>query len=135
MGRYDDIINLPAHQSTKHPPMSRMNRAAQFAPFAALTGYGAAITETGRLTDNQIELNDETAAVLNEKLRIIIESIKDHPHIEVIYFLPDTRKAGGKYVVSEGDVKSIDLYNRQITFTDKSSIPIDSISDIQIQSE
>lgn len=133
MGRYDDIINLPAHKSTNHPPMSTINRAAQFAPFAALTGYDAAIKETGRLTDDQIELNDETAAVLNEKLQIIIESIRDHPHIEVIYFLPDSRKSGGRYVVSEGNVKSVDLYNRQIIFTDKNSIPIDTISDIQIK--
>ena len=85
MGEYDDIINLPHHQSAKHKQMSRLNRAAQFAPFAALTGHGAAISEAARLTDEKIELEEEIISILNEQIQIIYENISEKPFVEINY--------------------------------------------------
>ena len=85
---YDDIINLPHHVSTRHPQMSMMNRAAQFAPFAALTGHAAAIEETARLTDTQMELADEDSEILNQKKAYLRKNINEHPPISITYFEP-----------------------------------------------
>lgn len=93
--RYDDIIHLPHHISKTRPQMSMMDRAAQFSPFAALTGYDAAIKETGRLTDEKIELGEETKAVLDRKQSYLSDMISVQPEITVTYFLPDERKSGG----------------------------------------
>lgn len=132
MGEYDDIINLPHHQSAKHKQMSRLNRAAQFAPFAALTGHGAAISETARLTDEKIELGEEIISILNEQIQIIYENISEKPFVEINYFAPDDCKSGGKYVMVSGNVRRIDDYNREIIFTDDLRIPIDDIYSINI---
>ena len=141
MGEYDDIINLPHHQSAKHKQMSRLNRAAQFAPFAALTGHGAAISETARLTDylrsisdedDEIELEEEIISILNEQIQIIYENISEKPFVEITYFVPDNRKSGGNYVTVSGNVRRIDDYNREIIFTDDLRIPIDEIYSINI---
>jgi len=92
--KYNDIINLPAHRV--YPPrISKCDRAAQFAPFAALTGFGAVINETARLTDSKPELDEQSAALLNERIRIIEENIKQKPELNVTFFVPDKRKKGG----------------------------------------
>ena len=100
--RYDDIINLPHHVSQKHAPMARADRAAQFSPFAALTGLDAALRETARLTDQRITLDEYEQAALDETLQAVRDALtkKEHPTVEVCYFVPDTRKAGGAYCLS-----------------------------------
>ena len=128
---YDDIINLPHHVSSKHPQMSMMNRAAQFAPFAALTGHAAAIEETARLTDEQMELADEDNEILNQKMAYLWEAINEHPTISITYFEPDKKKAGGKYVSIEGLLQNIDDYNQTIVLKNGEAIPMKYILDIQ----
>lgn len=129
---YDDIINLPHHVSTWHPQMSMMNRAAQFAPFAALTGHSAAIEETARLTDSQQELADEDSEILNQKMAYLRETINEHPTISITYFEPDKKKAGGAYKSTEGQLQNIDDYNQTIVLKNGEAIPLNSILDIQL---
>lgn len=129
--RYDDIIHLPHHVSKTRPQMSMMDRAAQFSPFAALTGYDAAIKETGRLTDEKIELGEETKAVLDRKQRYLSDMISVQPEITVTYFLPDERKSGGTYLSVTGKLKRIDEYERIMILTDGKKIPLDDIMDIE----
>ena len=112
--------------------MSNYDRAAQFSPFAALTGFEAAIQETARLTDRRIDLDEGGKALLDEKLRLIGENIQDAPEIRVTYFRPDLRKAGGAYVQKCGRVKKLDAYSRSIVFGDGVAIRLEDISDIQI---
>lgn len=130
--RYDDIISLPHHVSAKHPSMPAADRAAQFAPFAALTGFGAAITETGRLTDEKAELDEYEKAALNEKLSVIAERLDEHPTAAITFFQPDEKKSGGAYVTVTGAVKKIDEYKRRVVLTDGKAIPIDDIMDIEV---
>jgi hypothetical protein len=132
MNEYDDIINLPHHVSSRHPQMSMMNRAAQFAPFAALTGHSAAIEETACLTDEQHELADEDSDALNQKMAYLRETINDHPIITITYFEPDKKKAGGKYKSIEGQLKNIDDYNQSIILKSGEVIFLKSILDIQL---
>lgn len=129
--RYDDIIHLPHHVSKTRPQMSMMDRAAQFSPFAALTGYDAAIKETGRLTDEKIELGEETKAVLDRKQCYLSDMISVQPEITVTYFLPDERKSGGTYLSVTGKLKRIDEYERMMILTDGKKIPLDDIMDIE----
>lgn len=129
--RYDDIIHLPHHVSKTRPQMSMMDRAAQFSPFAALTGYDAAIKETGRLTDEKIELGEETKAVLDRKQRYLSDMISVQPEITVTYFLPDERKSGGTYLSVTGKLKRIDEYERMMILTDGKKIPLDDIMDVE----
>ncbi|MBR2431755.1 MAG: hypothetical protein IKB23_02460, partial [Clostridia bacterium] len=103
--KYDDIINMPHHISHTRPRMSNYDWADQFSPFAALTGYDAAVKETERLTDQKLELTDDEKIALNEKLQIIIENIDNIPNVTLTYFEPDKRKAGGKYITKSGKVK------------------------------
>ena len=133
MNEYDDIINLPHHVSSRHPQMSMMNRAAQFAPFAALTGHAAAIEETARLTDEQHELADEDSEALNQKMAYLRETINEHPTITITYFEPDKKKTGGKYKSIEGLLQNIDDYTQTIVLKSGVSVPFASILDIQIQ--
>ena len=133
MNEYDDIINLPHHVSKSHAQMSMMNRAAQFAPFAALTGHSAAIEETARLTDEQHELADEDSEALNQKMAYLRETINEHPTITITYFEPDKKKAGGKYKSIEGLLQNIDDYTQTIVLKSGVSVPFASILDIQIQ--
>ena len=128
---YDDIINLPHHVSTRHPQMSMMNRAAQFAPFAALTGHSAAIEETARLTELQQELADEDNEILNQKMTYLREAINEHPTISITYFESDKRKSGGRYMSIEGQLQNIDDYNQTIVLKNGETIPLKSILDIQ----
>lgn len=131
--RYDDIIDLPHFVSKKRPQMPVENRAAQFAPFAALVGYDAAIKETARLTSKRILLDDGDKIMLNGLLQHISEHIKSQPEVTITYFLPDERKSGGAYVDLTGRVKKIDEYERMILMMNGSIIPIDEV--IAIESE
>ena len=127
---YDDIINLPHHTSVSRPHMSAHDRAAQFSPFAALTGYGSAIAETARLTDARVELDEYTKADLNEKLCIMQERIAQQPEVSITYFQPDKVKAGGAYITASGYVKKIDSYENTVILQDATKIPIDDILEI-----
>ena len=129
MSAYDDIINLPYPQKPRR--MSNYNRAAQFSPFAALTGHDDAIKETARLTDKKIELDETTKMILNEKFNFIMEHIYDQPEITVTYFIPDTLKDGGMYVDFVGKVKKYDYLNRILCFTDNTEIKVDDILEIE----
>ena len=128
---YEDIINLPHHVSKTRLQMSMLDRAAQFSTFAALTGYDAAIKETGRLTDEKIELDEDTKAALDMKQAYLIEMIDEQPEITIIYFLPDARKVGGAYVTVTGNLKRFDEYERLLILTNGKKIPMDDIADIE----
>lgn len=130
MGNYEDIINLPHHVSSTRPKMSMIDRAAQFSPFAALTGYDAAIKETGRLTDSKIELDDEGLNDLNMKFQFLLEHLKDEPEVSINYFKADEKKAGGAYLEAIGIVKKLDDFERLITMQDGTKIPMDDILNI-----
>lgn len=130
---YDDIINLPHHVSTTHPHMTVIDRAAQFSPFAALTGFDAAIKETARLADKRVELDEYIKDALNDRLQIIADRIKEHPEITITYFQPDAKKSGGAYVTAIGTAKKIDEYERVVTMANGTVIPIDEIISIDGQ--
>lgn len=132
-GDYNDIINLPHHQSDRRSHMSLYDRAAQFAPFSALTGHDDAIKETARLTDKKIELDDYDKMLLDNKMTFILNHIYEQPEITVTYFIPDTNKEGGMYLDFAGNIKKYDSVQRIICFTDKTEISIDDI--IEIKSE
>lgn len=129
-GKYDDIINLPHHMSETHPPMSMRNRAAQFAPFAALSGHNDAIQETARHTDDFQEIDESNIEILNRKIMELRNHINEHPQISVTYFKPDAHKEGGCYSIKTGNIKKIDDYEQVLQFTDTDTIPIQSIFDI-----
>ena len=129
--KYDDIINLPHPTSKKHPRMSLYARAAQFSPFAELTGHEAAIKETARRTDEKLMLSDEVIAELNEKLKLIAETIGTQQVVRITYFVPDNKKAGGAYISHAGYVKRIDKYEHTVVMEDKTVIPSEQISDIE----
>ena len=131
-GKYDDIINLPHPDSPKHPRMSLYDRAAQFSPFAALTGHGAAIAETGRLTDQRMELDEYEMVRVDAELQRLQELLPDRPAASVTYFVPDERKAGGSYQTVTGEVKRIDTVSGMIQMTDRQLIPIADIFSIEI---
>lgn len=126
-GEYEDIIYLPHHVSSKRPQMSMSDRAAQFSPFAALTGYDDAIQETGRLTEQKIELDEETLEKLDERFQILQEHLCEQPEVRFTYFKPDERKAGGAYLTVSGVVRKIKLYEREILLQDGTIIPVDDI--------
>ena len=126
-GRYDDIINLPHLTSKKHPRMSRSDRAAQFAPFSALTGFSAAIDETARLTEERLELDEYEKLAISDAINEIISVISTQPLIDVTYFIADSYKSGGKYVGVSGNVKKIDEQEGIIVLTDNTRIPISDI--------
>lgn len=128
---YEDILNLPHHVSKTRPQMSMLDRAAQFSPFAALTGYDDAIKETGRLTDEKIEMDEDRKAALDMKQANLIEMIDEQPEISITYFLPDTKKSGGAYVTVTGNLKRFDEYERLLILTDGKKIPMDDIADIE----
>lgn len=106
------------------------DRAAQFAPFAALTGYDAAIKETGRLTDDKIELDEEALTALDMKYQLLMDALDDAPEVTITYFQPDERKAGGKYIMATGALKKVDDFERRITMQDGTKIPMDDVISI-----
>ena len=128
--RYDEIIHLPHHISKTRQQMTMSDRAAQFAPFAALTGYDSAIKETGRLTDEKIELDEEALTTLDMKYQFLMDALDDEPEVTITYFQPDERKAGGKYVSATGTVKKVDDFERRITMRDGAKIPMDNVLSI-----
>jgi hypothetical protein len=129
-GKYDDIIGLPHHVSASRPHMPAAGRAAQFAPFAALAGYDAAVKETARITDERPELDEHEKEALNDKLRAIGENQGRAPAVTVRYFLPDEKKPGGAFVTVSGTVKRIDELERAVIMDDGRRIPIDNITEI-----
>ena len=120
------MLALPHHVSRKHPPMSLHDRAAQFSPFAALTGYEDAIEETARLTEQRVELDEEAKSRLNHRLEQLL-LLPQHPEASVTYFQPDERKSGGAYVTRAGLLKKIDTYERSIRLEDGFLIPLDEL--------
>lgn len=135
-GKYDDIIKLSHHISKKHPQMSMEERAAQFAPFAALVGYEDAVEETARITTKRIELNEEEKNALDIKLQMLNEQIRVqiYPNVIIMYFVPDLKKDGGKYIKVSGTVKRIDEYKQLIILDDKTEISINEIISINGES-
>ena len=130
MGKYDDIINLPHPEPKKHPRMSMENRAAQFSPFAALTGHNEAIKETERLTDSKIELAEDTITDINRTLMWIRDNIKSRPQAVVTYFVPDYKKTGGKYITATVNIVKIDEVNNAIVTADEVTIAVHNILEI-----
>ena len=128
MSKYDDIINLPHHRSKTHPHMALIDRASQFAPFAALTGYGDAIDETARLTDGRPDLDEQQLAELNERLLQIMA--KPNTVVRITYFVPDEKKEGGRYEQTEGIIKKIDEIVKAIVTDRGERIPIENIVEL-----
>ena len=126
-GEYDDIISLPHHMSLKHPRLPMANRAAQFAPFAALTGFDGVIAETGRLTDRFIPLDEDQKEAIDLRLDILKDRIREKPEAAFTYFVRDEKKEGGSYRSASGAVKRIDDVERRIILTDGTKIDIDSL--------
>ncbi len=131
-GPYEDIIQLPHHTSPTRPRMSMSDRAAQFSPFAALTGYEAAIQETGRLTETRLLLTEDELEILNRKYCLLEDSIRTGCDVIISYFLPDNRKDGGAYCSVCGIVKKIDLSAREIYMTNGTVIQMDDVADITV---
>lgn len=133
MGQYDDIINLPHHVSPTRPQMPMSDRAAQFSPFAALTGYSDVISETARLTEKKAELNEEALNILNIKFQALTEDLKNEPYVVFKYFQPDERKEGGALIEKKGNIKKIDYFERLITLKDGTKLLMDNIIDIEAE--
>ncbi len=129
--KYDDIINLPHHVSSTRPHMSIEERAAQFSPFAALTGHEDAIKETARQTEREIILDENELEILDEKLKAILSDKSDNKNIKVVYYVPDENKNGGKYVECSGRVKKMDEYRHVLVMEDGTEINVGRIADIQ----
>ena len=127
---YEDINHLPHHVSQTRPRMPMEDRAAQFSPFAALTGYDAAIKETARQTQERMDLDEYEKEALNEQLQLLAGQLPDSPSVRITYFQPDARKEGGAYVTHEGTVKKIAAYKRMLIMADRVSIPLDEIMEI-----
>ena len=129
-GKYDEIIDLPHHVSKTRPQMPMSDRAAQFSPFAALTGYDSAIKETGRLTDEKIELGEESLTALNARYQMLMDVLAEGPEVRITYFKPDERKAGGAYVTITGAIRKIDDFE-QIIMQDGTRIPMDDVLSLE----
>ena len=127
---YRDIIDLPAPVSSRHPQMPLQNRAAQFMPFAALTGYGDAIEETARVTDEKLELTEDELLILDQQLAELRPLLSQRPEVTFVYFEPDARKEGGAYITRAGIVKKIDDYRRSILLEDGTVIPMDALREL-----
>ena len=131
MKDYSKIISLPHHQSATRKRMSNYDRAAQFAPFAALTGHDEAIKETARLTDDYMEMGEDRLGELSAKIKLLIDKLSEQPEITVVYFIPDERKSGGSYAEKTGVVRIIDEYERKLVFYDGDKILIDRVADFK----
>ena len=127
--KYDSILYLPHHVSATRAPMPMSDRAAQFSPFAALTGFDAAIAETGRLTQEKIELDEEQLCLLNRKLQLLMDDPAER-EVTLTFFRPDSRKDGGAYVTVTGFLKKVDSYERIIVMTDGTKIPMEDVCHI-----
>lgn len=132
MGKYDDILHLPHHVSTVRPRMSMHDRAAQFSPFAALTGYDAVISETGRRTDGRLELTEDKKAELDKALQHLLQELPGHPAVRVTCFVPDQRKEGGAYVTVTGNACSLQTHERLLIMMDGTEIQLDDIVELEL---
>ncbi|MBR1470634.1 MAG: YolD-like family protein [Lachnospiraceae bacterium] len=132
MGEYDDIIDHPHHQSKTRPHISMLKRAAQFAPFSALSGYDEAVEETARITDHRMELDDEEMALLNDKLQYLSMTCTEHPRVSITYFANDTSKEGGSYETVTGSIKKIDAVLHYVLMEDGTRIAINDIYTIEL---
>ena len=133
-GPYDDILHLPHPTSKRHPRMPIADRAAQFSPFAALTGHKAAIEETARVTERRIELDEDAKEQLDQTLQLLMERIDEQPEITVTWFSPDKKKAGGQYHTATGKLKRIDTQESRLILTDGTQIPLEDLLEIRIES-
>lgn len=131
LNNYDDIIHLPHHVSEKHMQMSIHDRSAQFAPFAALNGYGEEVDETARLTESRVDLDENRKEIMDEKLMALQEHIKENPEVTITFFVPDEKKSGGKYLTEVGVIKKIDSYNHKIIMQNGLGILIEDMYDIE----
>lgn len=132
MNRYDDILHLPHHVSSKRDPMSLHDRAAQFSPFAALVGYEDAIREAGRLTDSRITLSDTATEEVDRVLRALQARLEERPHVRLTYFSPDLRKSGGENRSVTGIIRKIDTYRRHVLLEEGLAIPLEEIVSVEI---
>lgn len=130
MGKYDDIIHLPHHVSSTRPHMPMTDRAAQFMPFRALTGYEDAVRETARYTDERIELTEDEKALLDMRLQKLADEISNQPKVTLTYFRPDKKKAGGAYICVTGQLKKIDDHEGYLILTGGERILIEDILEI-----
>ena len=130
---YDDILYLTRPDSGRRARMPNLDRAAQFSPFAALTGFDAAIAETGRLTESRIELDEDEKALLDEKMRAVLEVLPSQPKVKILWFCSDGRKAGGAYVSTTGNVKKVDPYTGKLLLTSGQLIPLQEIFEITLE--
>ncbi|MGM9599808.1 MAG: hypothetical protein ACI3VY_07820 [Faecousia sp.] len=130
---YEDILYLPHHVSQTRPRMSRMDRAAQFSPFQALTGLDSAMQETERQTTMKIELDENEKAVLDEKLRILQARILDNPEVFIVFYRPDAYKDGGSYCEVSGSLRRIDTVQRKLLLNDGTAIPLDDIYSVDLE--
>ena len=124
---YEDIVNLPPHISKRHPQPSMIDRAARFAPFAAITGYEEMVLEEARVTEERVDLDEGALSLLNEKLNMIREFLDEEPEVTITYFEPDKKKSGGAYVNITGIVKRIDEYEHFVIMTDGKKVRIEDI--------
>ena len=131
---YDDILHLPHPTSKRHPRMPIVDRAAQFSPFAALTGHKPPIEETARVTDRRIELDEDAKEQLDQTLQLLLERIDEQPEITVTWFSPDKKKAGGQYHTATGKLKRIDIQESRLILTDGTQIPLEDLLRIRIES-
>ena len=130
-GKYDDMLHLPHPTSARHPRMPIAERAAIFSPFAALSGHAGAIAETARLTDQKMELDEDTKAELDRRQAVLLEHIAEQPEITVTWFQPDERKDGGAYFTTTGRLKKINEMNRVLILLDGTSIPLEDVADLE----
>ena len=130
-GPYDDMLHLPHPTSARHPRMPISERAAIFSPFAALTGHAGAIAETARLTDQKMELDEDTKAELDRRQAVLLEHIAEQPEVTVTWFQPDERKDGGAYFTTTGRLKKINEMNRVLILLDGTSIPLEDVADLE----
>ena len=133
--KYADIIDLPYRKSTKHPQMSLYDRAAQFSPFAALTGHEAAIAETARRTESRIELDEDMRMRLDETLQLVLERIGEHPPVGLTYFKADEKKDGGAYLTIAGKVKKMDAYRQVLILEGGYEIALADVIELQLMPE
>ena len=133
-GPYDDILHVPHPTSKNHPRMPIADRAAQFSPFAALTGHKAAIEETARVTERRIELDEDAKEQLDQTLQLLLERIDEQPEITVTWFSPDKKKAGGQYHTATGKLKRIDTQESRLILTDGVQIPLEDLLEIRSES-
>ena len=129
--KYSDIIHLPHPVSEKHPRMPMLDRAAQFSPFAALTGYEEAIYETGRLTEEKTELGEEEKAILDRKQQLLLEKLDERPTLTVTFFVPDEKKSSGRYITKTGNLKKLHPLEKWMLLTDGTKIPLEDVKNIE----